>query len=212
MEGTPVPRAGNEPRQARSRETRSRLLDAAVDCLLDVGYGGTTTSLVLERAGVARGSLLHQFPTRQGLLLEAIRHVVANGMAEMSEIGRSAGERGHGVAQATRLLWGTFSARYFWASTELWAAARTDDVLRAALYPEARELGRMVDDTIAKLYGPVASASPDFAFVRDLLLTSMRGVALTYAFSPRDPETEPMMSSWQRLAAEHLCTWSDAVG
>jgi AcrR family transcriptional regulator len=184
--------------------TRQRLLDAAVDCLLEVGHARTTTSLVLERAGVARGSLLHQFPTREGLLLEATRHVVANGMAEMAEVGRSAGDYGHTVADATRLLWGTFSARYFWASIELWVASRTDEVLRAGLYPEARELGRMVDDTVAKLYGPVVAAKPGFAVVRDLLLTSMRGVALTYAFSPRDPSTEPMVPVWQSLAEHHL--------
>ena len=204
MEHARVPRSGREPRQARSRETRERLLDAAVTCLIDVGYARTTTSLVLDRSGVARGSLLHQFPTREGLLLESIRFIVANGMHEMAEIGRSAGTDGHSIAAATRLLWGTFSARYFWATTELWVASRTDAVLREGLYTEARELGRMVDDTVARLYGPIIAASPGFETVRDLLLTSMRGVALTYAFSPRDPGTEPMLATWQALAEGYL--------
>jgi hypothetical protein len=36
--------------------------------------------------------------------------------------------------------------------------------------------------------------------VRDLVLTSMRGVGLAYAFDPRDPRTDPHLSLWKALA------------
>ncbi len=43
-------------RQAdRSRETRRKLMEATVDCLVEHGWSGTTTTLVAERAGVSRG-------------------------------------------------------------------------------------------------------------------------------------------------------------
>ena len=46
---------------------RGRLLDAALECLVELGYGGTTTSVVAARAGVSRGAQLHHFPTRAAL-------------------------------------------------------------------------------------------------------------------------------------------------
>ena len=36
--------------------------------------------------------------------------------------------------------------------------------------------------------------------MRDLILTSMRGVGLTYAFDLRDPRTDPHLSLWKGLA------------
>ena len=42
------------PKQDRSRVTRQRLLEAAVACLAEHGWAGSTVSVVAERAGVSR--------------------------------------------------------------------------------------------------------------------------------------------------------------
>ena len=43
---------------------RQRLLDATVECLVERGWSGTSTTLVSQRAGVSRGAQLHHFPTK----------------------------------------------------------------------------------------------------------------------------------------------------
>ena len=43
---------------------RQRLLEATVDCLVEHGWSGTSTTLVSQRAGVSRGAQLHHFPTK----------------------------------------------------------------------------------------------------------------------------------------------------
>lgn len=48
---------------------RRKLIDAAVDCLCEVGYGKTTFQRVTDKAGVSRGAILHHFPTRVDLLI-----------------------------------------------------------------------------------------------------------------------------------------------
>ncbi|WP_369214020.1 TetR/AcrR family transcriptional regulator [Streptomyces flavofungini] len=55
------------PVQERSRNTRGRIPAAAVTCLAEDGYTATTTPRIQERAGVSRGSMLHQFPSRDAL-------------------------------------------------------------------------------------------------------------------------------------------------
>ena len=54
--------------QERSAVTRERILEAAYGCLLDGGYRETTVGHVQKRAGVARGTLLHHFPTRGSIM------------------------------------------------------------------------------------------------------------------------------------------------
>ena len=50
--------APSRPRRTqaeRTAETRSKLIEATVECLIDHGYSGTTTLAVCRRAGVSHG-------------------------------------------------------------------------------------------------------------------------------------------------------------
>src|SRR3954469_9459169 len=71
MTAQAVPR---EPRQDRSRVTRRRLLEAAVECLASVGWAGTTVAVVAERAGVSRGAAQHHFRNREELVTAAVEY------------------------------------------------------------------------------------------------------------------------------------------
>ena len=63
--GTTVRRS----REQRTSDSRLRILDAAVACLVESGYAGTTTLTIQARAGVSRGRLLHHFPSKETLLV-----------------------------------------------------------------------------------------------------------------------------------------------
>ncbi|MER7212088.1 MULTISPECIES: TetR/AcrR family transcriptional regulator [Streptosporangium] len=55
----------------RGRATRQRLFDAAVALIGEVGWGGVTTRMVAERAGVAPGVVHYHFASVTDLLVEA---------------------------------------------------------------------------------------------------------------------------------------------
>src|SRR5690349_12447170 len=55
---------------------RQRLLDAAVECLIELGVAATTTLAVQRRAGTSRGALLHHFPTHAALLAASVAELV----------------------------------------------------------------------------------------------------------------------------------------
>ena len=63
------------PQEERTRAMRQRLLEATVDCLVEHGWSGTSTTLVSQRAGVSRGAQLHHFPTKNDLVLAAVEHL-----------------------------------------------------------------------------------------------------------------------------------------
>lgn len=192
----------------RSASSRALILDAALSELYENGFTHATTVTVQRRAGVSRGRLLHHFRGREQLLIAAAQHLAVAQVAEMerwvtgSEYGRTTG--GERSDRAVELLWETFQQPYFWASMELWVVARTNRDFRTQLLPEERRLGTALDHVVATMFGPVHSSHPSFEECRELLFTSMRGVALTYALNPRDPTTDPHLTSWKRLARRML--------
>jgi AcrR family transcriptional regulator len=59
-------------RRANAEATRARVLDAAVSCILDVGYYQASSNAIARAAGVTWGTIQHQFGTREALLLEVL--------------------------------------------------------------------------------------------------------------------------------------------
>lgn len=187
-------------REQRTVDSRARILQAAVDCLVEQGYAGATTLAIQARAGVSRGRLLHHFPSREELLVAAAEHLASERVRQARERidGSLTGAMPSGtrIARVVELMWLTFHESHFWASVELWTAARTDPVIAAALLPGERKLGAVIRETVDGMLGPDLAGRPRYPLVRELLLTSMRGVALTYAFDRRDPRRDPHISQW----------------
>src|SRR3954466_10209016 len=67
--------ATRRTQEERSASTRALLLDATIDCLIEVGYSATTTTVIAERAGVSRGAQLHHYPTKAELVAAAVEHL-----------------------------------------------------------------------------------------------------------------------------------------
>ena len=141
-------------RQAdRSAATRGRLLDAAVTCLVEHGWAGTTTTVVAERAGVSRGAQLHHYPTRADLVLAAVDHL---GTQRAEEVRREVAALPAGrdrTYQVLELLAEFSTGPLYVAALEVWVAARTDDALRAALVPLEARLGRELHRVTVELLG-----------------------------------------------------------
>lgn len=139
--------------QRKSAQTRQRLVEAGVDCLVESGYPGLTTAAVAERCAVSRGAMHHHFPTRLDLVGAVIEHVFYRRMANYLEdyfgsmIGRAEDER---VLVASDAHWRSVQSREYAAYLELVVAARTDGELAALFDPAARNydvvwIGEMIE-------------------------------------------------------------------
>ena len=138
---------------------RQRLLDAAVECLIELGTAGTTTLAVQRRAGASRGALLHHFPTHADLLAASVAELVKRNEQAVvtSRIGAS---RPHDPLRAAvdALAFAGRQPSYL-AELELWAVARTDRPLRQAwLRPSAPP--NRIDRVSADLFADWAGSKP----------------------------------------------------
>jgi AcrR family transcriptional regulator len=177
MHGTRNAEARRRRTQAeRSAEMQGRVLDAALDCLVDFGYAGTTTTVVAERAGVSRGAQLHHFPTRTALVAAAVERLFAALTVEFRGAFAALAGAGDRVGGAVDLLWSMFAKPRYAAVLELQTAARSDAELRAHLAPIAARHQQNVSD-LARDYFPEAAGREDFAATLQLLLDAMAGMA-----------------------------------
>ena len=160
--------------QAERREhTRTALLDATVDCLVDLGFSGTTTTEVTRRAGVSLGALLHHFPSKADLLSAAVGHVLQRRQAEFLKSMADLGPGADRLEAAIDLLWAAFSGPTFTAWLELWVAARTNPELAAAIAGVDEEFVRTSEELFRELFPP--EEYPDVS-----------GVGLRFAFAVMD--------------------------
>lgn len=190
--------------QGRSLETQEKILAAAVSVLIDQGYAGASTLQIQQRAGVSRGRLLHHYPSREKLLSAAVHHLAVERVRELSLESKIPEHPRERIRAALQMMWSNYSQPYFWASNELWNAARTNPELRAELRQVERRLGHVIRNQTDRLFGPEHTANPDYRTLRELLLTSMRGVAMTYTFDPREPSTDWHLQQWQEISENLL--------
>jgi AcrR family transcriptional regulator len=164
-------------RKQQREQTRQQLLDAAVGCLVEYGYAGTTTQRVQDRVNLSRGALSHHFGSKADLLVAAIHHIADQRL----ELLRSAADRiepgPDALPQVVAAIHTAMSGPPFLAALELWVSARTDPELRAALLPPERKLGQALRDIFEKA---TADADPEQARLAfDSLLIFLRGLAIT---------------------------------
>jgi AcrR family transcriptional regulator len=156
-DAAPPSRSKRGPNAVRRLATRQRLLEAAVACLHEHGYHRTTTQLVLERAGVSRGSLLHQFPSKADLMVAVAEHIAAQ-RAEANESGLRGVPPAERMGALVDILWGQVASPSGVARLEIMLGARSDADLAAKLAALNARLDQRHRDAVWKLARSLGAA------------------------------------------------------
>lgn len=176
----PAAPGGRRTQEERSAATRNAILDATIRCLVDHGYAATSTTAIQQYAGVSRGALTHQFPSKHELMIAAVRHLSEMRVSALVERAAEPPPRGDRLAWVVKLLWEDgFNSDLFHAVIELWTASRTDPELRAALQKSERILGQRNREKLASAFGEEIAGHPNFRRASDVLTRQMRGAVLT---------------------------------
>ena len=173
------------------------MLEAALECLVERGWAGTTTTLVAERAGVSRGAQLHHYRTKSDLLIAAVEHLAERRTAELRAEAAALSADGDRVAGTVRLLAQLCTGPLFAAALEVWVAARTDPTLRAALVPVEARFGRELHRLTVDLLG----ADETRAGVRESVqatLDLMRGLGVASLLTDDSARRDRLLAEWTR--------------
>lgn len=190
--------ASRVPQQVRSRATRSALLEAAVECLVERGWSGSTVAVVAERAGVSRGAAQHHFPTREDLFVAAVGHVAAERQATLRDLA----DAGDGQRLTTRavvdVVVDLYTGPMFQAALVLWAASATEPLLREQVVPLETRIGREVHRLAVDLLG-VDEAVPGVREAIQITLDLARGLGLSNLLTDDSRRRQGIVGQWSDM-------------
>ena len=186
----------------RSEHTRELLLDATIECLVEVGYARTTVHEICLRAGLSRGAQQHHFTTKAELMASALQHLFAKLSQEVLASAEQLPPGPERITKGIDLLWRAYSGTLSTAAMELWVAARTDPELRRVLLPVDRGLGHAT----LEFYRQAAGDDLDERLFEKLLLLSVnltRGLALDAMLGGSASRRKALLDEWKAIVLEH---------
>jgi len=185
--------------------TQRRLMEATVDCLVERGWAGTTTTLVAQRAGVSRGGQLFHYPTKAALVLAAVAHLAQRRAEELrAEAATLAGESTENrVTRVVDRLAASFTGPLFVAALELWVAARTDAELRRTLVPLEARIGRDMHRLAVGLLGADESV-PGVREAVQATLDLLRGLGVANLLTDDTRRRDALLAAWKHQLVRQL--------
>jgi len=191
------------PQEERTRAMRQRLLDATLQCLVEHGWSGTSTTLVSELAGVSRGAQLHHFPTKADLVVAAVEHIAVVRRDELSQAAAAVPPGKRRTREVLELLGDHFTADAFAAALELWVAARTDPTLLAAVEPLERITGRETHRLTVEMLD-VDESAPGARELVQATLDLIRGLGLANTISDDRARRRRVLDRWADVLDDEL--------
>ncbi|MBF6064662.1 TetR/AcrR family transcriptional regulator [Nocardia terpenica] len=164
----------------QGRETRERLMDAAVALIAEHGWGAVTTRMVAERAGLRPGLVHYHFASVNDLLIDASLRM-ARGLGAGVLDGALALSGPAGIAE----LLGALTT---YTETDPDTRVFSEMLLAATRYERLRDgLGAVLDEFRAAVAAwlRVEGAVPDLEATAVVLVAALDGLILHRLIDPR---------------------------
>jgi TetR/AcrR family transcriptional repressor of nem operon len=121
--------------------TRDKILDAALELILQKGFGSTSIDNVIEKVGITKGAFFYHFKSKRDMALALIRKFVDNDNAHLVD-GKSEVEKySHDPLQQLLALISLFEQQF----------AELDDPYPGCLYAAFCYQGDMFDEEIRNI-------------------------------------------------------------
>ena len=163
-------RRTNAPRK-RGDDTRAKIIDETVRCVMEEGFAAATAKHVAERAGVTWGVIQYHFGNRNGLLMAVVDDGVARLVESLSSADVSQLALRERIEVVVDTAWGCYSSPTSMAAFEILRATRDGPGASSRRHllemnSAIGQLGRLITD------------DPSKAGVADVIWATLRGVVL----------------------------------
>ena len=194
--------AGNSEGRRRTRrgeETRQRIIEACIECLQEAGYAGTSIETVMSKAGISRGSVLNQFPTRMDLMLATVEAAFRKVVDDIQARFRPVKDPTERLRRMFDLLWENQNIPEAAVITELLLAARWDEALAEALAQVLPAFEVEFDGDIRRTAEAAGARDPEaFVLRARMLILTLRGIMLELMF---DADREIILRALDQVRA-----------
>ena len=180
----------------KSAMTRDRILEAAINSFVELGYTNVTTAKVASSAGVSRGAMLHHFPSKTELIQAAVEYLhtrlledytarVASIPAELTDAER----RRAGI----EAYWEHLTGDLFVVYHELCVASRTDPELKSILENSQQLFEQHVRESNTVQFAEWNDRGDRFLLAMDVTKFLMEGMAAGQLMTNREERVDRLL-------------------
>lgn len=192
----------------RSADTCARIVAAAIDALHRLGYAATSTNLVADLAGVSRGAMLHQFPTKALLMAAVVQESVDQDYAAYRQALADVADPLEQLVAIASQAWVQFRSPAGIAQTEIWMATRSDPELAAVVLPVHEAIfARSLAEQARRF---AAAGVTDPAVVRAMLyhnVALLRGLSLEHVLGTPLEILDPAVENMKDAIRDTVRAW-----
>jgi TetR/AcrR family transcriptional regulator, regulator of cefoperazone and chloramphenicol sensitivity len=191
----------------RDLDTRRKVIDAAIQCILEEGYYRASSNAIAERAGMTWGVIQHHFGTREALMLAVLEEGtgrLVDSLAGAVITGAALPDR---IEQYIRIVEDYYADPEYLAFVQVLLNLSHDPRTSSQSLAAIEGISERVDAELRRLADAVFGNPP--AEVRSLVFHVLRGVALSEVMLgslPFDPIGRGITDSQRRTLAEALAT------
>lgn len=164
----------------KSASTRTQIIEAAIKCLVDLGYARTTTAVIAAKAGLSRGAMLHHFPSKMHIVRAAVDYLHAKRLRAFRKAMAKEPTDGDHVRLGVESYWAHVKHPWFVAFFEIAVAARTDKELAAILFPAQEAFEQEWYETSLELFPEWQRKGEKFLLGFDLSRYVMEGMGIAF--------------------------------
>lgn len=180
----------------KSAMTRDRILEAAIDCFIKLGYTNVTTAKVADFAGVSRGAMLHHFPSKTELIQASVEFLHGKLLNDFTEKVALIPQNTEGSARRRAGLdayWDHLTGDLFIVFHELCVAGRTDDELHGILESSAIRFEEHVRESNKVMFKEWNDRGDLYFLAMDVTKFLMEGMAVGQWGQDRDQRVSRLL-------------------
>lgn len=178
------------PQQARSEETRARILAHALELFAETGYETTGVAEICEKSGISKGAFYHHFPSKQAVFVVLLE----NWLSDLEKELTSAASQATNVPDALRLMASRFQDVLSLADgrvsifLEFWMQARRDpEIWERAIRP-FRQYRKIFERMLRQGIEEGSFQEIDYVTAALALVSMAVGILLQGVVDPRDED------------------------
>jgi AcrR family transcriptional regulator len=163
--------------QERARQTRLKLIEAAIQLLASHGYAATTMARIAKAASVSAGPRQYHFPRPVDLFAAVVAHIHEKqlGRVMMADLPPKGQDR---IARQFQAAIRNAGSVEHIAMLELKMAMRGDPELQMAVGPKIRAFEDRADQGFLGVFGDRGLTDAELIAIRGIMAATLRGIAI----------------------------------
>lgn len=188
--------------------TRASIIDAAEQCIFELGFHRATSREVVKRSGVTFGVIQHHFGTYEAVLLSVVERAAARLREGLAAAEISTGTTQERIARVADIVWTYYQQPHYLSYLEIYLNLLRDPATTEATRNEIIKINNDIEALWVDLMVRNLGAAGKSTSLRRLLFGTMRGLAVSRWLH----EGRLHFTSEREIFVEAIAAYIDAHG